>query len=99
MLEAKSVTKPHQNDQREPLVVPENVVADMAASGYEFEPHAHPRTKSISELYGGMAAKANVARSHEPVPSEAKYGVVTSAWRGVMTRGYHNLLVEIEFFA
>lgn len=42
--------KPH--DESEPFFITEKVEAELAAAGYEFEPPAHVRTKSISELYG-----------------------------------------------
>ena len=41
----------HQ-DENEPFFITEDVEAELAAAGDEFEPPTHARTKSIRELYG-----------------------------------------------
>lgn len=46
------MTKLHQEDQSEPFFIIEDVVAEMAAAGYEFKPPSHARTKSVCDLYG-----------------------------------------------
>lgn len=46
------MTQPHQDNKAEPFFITTEVEAQLAATGYEFEPPAHVRTKSISELYG-----------------------------------------------
>lgn len=44
--------KSKHQDENEPFFITEDVEAELAAAGYEFEPPAHARTKSIRELYG-----------------------------------------------
>lgn len=51
------MTSRHQNEN-EPFFITANVEAELAAAGYEFEPPAHVRTKSISELYGWQPGEA-----------------------------------------
>lgn len=46
------MTQPHQDNKAEPFFITTEVEAELATTGYEFEPPAHFRTKSISELYG-----------------------------------------------
>lgn len=46
------MTKPHQEDQVEPFFITEDIAAEMAATGYEFKPPGHVRTKSVRDLYG-----------------------------------------------
>ena len=41
-----------QHDENEPFFITEDMAAEMAAAGYEFEPPGHARTKSVRDLYG-----------------------------------------------
>lgn len=40
------------HDENEPFFITEDMEAELAATGYKFEPPTHARTKSISDLYG-----------------------------------------------
>ena len=42
----------HQDDQAEPFFLTAEVAAELAASGYEFKPPGHARTKSVRDLFG-----------------------------------------------
>ncbi|MFZ6694305.1 transcriptional regulator [Stenotrophomonas acidaminiphila] len=46
------MTKPYQDDQVEPFFITEEIAAEMAATGYEFKPPGHARTKSVRDLFG-----------------------------------------------
>lgn len=46
------MTKPHQDDQAEPLFPTEEAAAERAAAGYEFKLPGHARTKSVLDLSG-----------------------------------------------
>lgn len=38
-----------QHDENEPFFITEDMAAEMAAAGYEFEPPGHARTKGSSQ--------------------------------------------------
>lgn len=40
------------HEENEPLFITEEMAAEMAATGYEFKPPGHARTKSVRDLYG-----------------------------------------------
>ncbi|MGR0032944.1 hypothetical protein ACUS6E_03095 [Pseudomonas aeruginosa] len=40
------------HEEYEPFFITEDMTAEMAADGYEFNPPGHARTKSVRDLYG-----------------------------------------------
>ncbi len=47
--------KLYQDNQAEPFVVAEDVEAELAAAGYEFEPPGHARTISLPKILAGLS--------------------------------------------
>jgi len=52
------MTKPHLEHHAEPFFITQDVVAELTATGYEFEPPVQARTASIRELFGWKADEA-----------------------------------------
>ena len=46
------MTEQYQDGQDEPFFITDEIEAELLASGYEFAPPNHVRTKSICELFG-----------------------------------------------
>lgn len=73
--------KPH--DESEPFFITEKVEAELAAAGYEFEPPAHVRTKSISRPLkkcssnapGSRISKKRVAQTRLRNECEGHFGL------------------------